>query len=114
VLVATGSEVSLALAARDQLAAEGINVRVVSMPSWELFGMQSQDYQRKVLPMGIPRLAIETGVSLAWPRFVGDDPQAVIGLDRFGASAPYKVVFEKFGFTAENVVRHAKKLLGRA
>jgi transketolase len=114
VLVATGSEVSLAMAARQVLTSQSIAARVVSMPSWELFEAQSEAYKRSVLPTGVPCLGIEAGVTLAWPRYVGADPHAVVGLDRFGASAPYKVVFEKFGFTADNVVEHAKKLLGKA
>jgi transketolase len=111
VLVATGSEVHLALAARERLAEEGIPARVVSMPSWELFDAQPDDYRASVLPPGVPRLAIETGVTTAWARYLGEKGQ-VIGLDRFGASAPYKVLFEQFGFTVENVVKQVHILVG--
>jgi transketolase len=113
VLLATGSEVSLALAAREKLAAEGVAARVVSMPCWELFDAQPAEYRAAVLPPGVPRLALEAGVTLAWARYLCDEPQAVIGLDRFGASAPYKTLFEKFGFTADNAVRLAKELMNK-
>ncbi len=93
ILIASGSEVGLALAARKRLAEKDIAARVVSMPSWELFDAQPPNYQEAVLPAGVPRLAIEAGVALAWSRYVGDGGR-VIGLDRFGASAPYKVLFE--------------------
>ncbi len=109
-LVASGSEVSLALAAREQLAQEGIQARVVSMPSFELFGEQPLDYQEKVLPKNIPAVAIEAGVTLGWDKYLGNK-HAVIGLDRFGASAPYKTIFEQFGFTVANVVAQVKELL---
>ncbi|MBM3145054.1 MAG: transketolase [Chloroflexi bacterium] len=109
VLIATGSEVEIALAAKAKLADEGIAARVVSMPSWELFDAQAEEYRASVLPPDLPRLAIETGVSLGWSHYVGPDG-AVIGLDRFGASAPYQTIYEKFGFTAENVVEKAREL----
>jgi len=111
ILLATGSEVALALEAHALLAGEGIAARVVSMPSWELFEAQPRAYRDEVLPPAITaRLAIEAGVSLGWDRYVG--PQGdVVGQDRFGASAPYKVLAEKFGFTAANVVARAKALL---
>jgi len=112
VLIASGSEVGLALAARQKLAGEGIAARVVSMPSWELFDRQPADYRATVLPPGIPRLALEAGVTLAWGRYVGSDGD-VIGLDRFGASGPYKVLFEQLGFSVDNVVRRAHDLLAR-
>jgi transketolase len=111
VLVATGSEVHLALAAREQLVEEGILARVVSMPSWELFDAQPEAYRIAVFPPGVPRLAIEAGVTTAWARYVGDRG-GVIGLDRFGASAPYKVLFDELGFTLENVVNQARALVG--
>jgi transketolase len=113
ILIATGSEVSVAVEAQDALAAEGIGARVVSMPSWELFDLQTQDYREQVLPPGITaRLAIEAGVSMGWERYVGAQG-VVIGLDRFGASAPYQVLMEKFGFTVGNVVEKVKQLLGK-
>jgi transketolase len=111
VLIATGSEVSLALAARDVLAEDGLAVRVISMPSWELFDAQTEAYRESVLPPGVPRLAIEAGRSLAWGRYLNGSRDSVLGLDRFGGSAPYKVLFEQLGFTAENVVARARKIL---
>jgi transketolase len=111
VLIATGSEVSLALAARDVLAEDGLAVRVISMPSWELFDAQTEAYRESVLPPGVPRLAIEAGRSLAWGRYLDGSRDSVLGLDRFGGSAPYKVLFEQLGFTAENVVARARKIL---
>jgi transketolase len=113
VLMASGSEVSLALSAREELEKEGIPTRVVSMPCWELFDMQTDEYRSSVLPAAAPRLAIEAGVSLAWPRYLcsEDSLGRVIGLDRYGASAPYKALFEQFGFSTENVLSQAKSLL---
>jgi transketolase len=109
VLIATGSEVSLALAAREQLEARGIPTRVVSMPCTELFEAQPQAYRQAVLPPGIPRLAIEAGIPWGWYRYA----QAIIGLERFGASAPYPEVYQRLGFTVERVVEEALRLLGR-
>jgi transketolase len=111
VLIATGSEVHLALDARDILASEGIAVRVVSMPSWELFDAQPVSYQEQILPPQVEaRLAIEAGVSQGWRKYVG--PQGdVMALDHFGASAPYRVLMEQFGFTPQEVVRRVKRLL---
>ena len=111
ILIASGSEICLALDARDALAEEGIAARVVSMPSWELFEAQSDEYRDSVLPSSVPaRLAIEPGVKLGWDRYVGPRGD-VIGLERFGASAPYEAVFENLGFTAGHVVEKAKALL---
>jgi len=115
VLIGTGSEVSLALDAQKQLAGENIACRVVSMPSWELFDAQPAEYQQSVLPPDTPRLAIEAGVTLAWNRYLypngSGNQSSVIGVDRYGASAPYKVLFEQYGFSTDNVVRIAKSLL---
>jgi transketolase len=113
ILMASGSEVSLALSASEELAKEGISARVVSMPCWELFDAQEEKYRNSVLLTGVPRLAIEAGVTLAWPRYLcSENAQGkVIGLDGYGASAPYKVLFEQFGFSTENVVTQAKSLL---
>ena len=113
ILIGTGSEVHLALAAQEGLAERGIRARVVSMPSWKLFDAQPPEYRARVLPPDVPaRLAIEAAVPMGWERYVG--PQgAVMGLDRFGASAPYKVLMEKFGFTPEAVVERALRLLRR-
>lgn len=111
ILIASGSEVNLILGARQKLADQGIAARVVSMPSWELFNAQPREYRDEVLPPAIhARLAVEAGVAQGWHKYVGDKGDAV-SLERFGASAPAKVVFEKFGFTVDNVVARALKLL---
>lgn len=110
ILIATGSEVQLALAARDKLASQHIRARVVSMPSWELFDEQPQDYRAEVLPRAVPRLAIEAGATLGWCKYVGDSG-GIIGVDRFGASAPGKVALEKLGFNVDNVVTHVISIL---
>ena len=112
ILIATGSEVHLALAARDRLATEGVQARVVSVPSTNIFSMQSDQYRDKVLPPGVPLLAIEAGASLGWKSYVG--PQiAVIGVDTFGASAPGPAVMQHYGFTVENVCTQTYELLQR-
>jgi transketolase len=110
VLIATGSEVSAAVAAAKLLAGEGIGTRVVSMPSWKIFEEQSAEYKASVLPAGVPRLAIEAGATLGWWKYVGLDGD-VVGLDRFGASAPGPIVLEKLGFGAANIAARAKKLV---
>ncbi|MEW5989395.1 MAG: transketolase C-terminal domain-containing protein, partial [Chloroflexota bacterium] len=111
-LLATGSEVSLCIQAYEQLAAEGIRARVVSMPSWELFEQQSQEYKDSVLPPAVTaRISVEKGSTLGWERYVGPGGRR-IGMRTFGASAPLKELQKKFGFTAENVVATAKELLG--
>ncbi len=112
ILIATGSEVSLALEARDELAKQSIAARVVSMPCWELFDQQPAEYRRQVLLPQVPKLAIEAGVSQGWWRYVGGDGD-VIGLDRFGASAPGDVVMEKLGFNVDNVVSRARELVSK-
>ena len=112
IVIATGGEVSLAIDAAAELADRGIEARVVSMPSWELFAEQSDDYRQRVLPPAIPRLAVEAGVTLGWRDIVGDTG-AVIGIDRFGASAPGATVVEKFGLTVEAVVKKAVELVGK-
>jgi transketolase len=113
ILIATGSEVSVAVEAREKLAAEGVGARVVSMPSWELFEKQPRSYKDEVLPPAVTaRVAIEAGVTLGWERYAGARG-AIIGMRRFGASAPYKKLMEEFGFTAANVVAQAKALLGK-
>jgi transketolase len=111
ILIATGSEVSLALAARDQLQQEGVPTRVVSMPCTELFEEQPQDYRDEVLPPSVsPRLAIEAGVRQGWDRYVGPKGD-VICLNRFGASAPGEVALKNLGFSVENVLTRARTLL---
>lgn len=113
ILIATGSEVSVALGAREILEKEGIPTRVVSLPSWEIFDRQPKDYRDAVLPPEVTaRVAVEAAVPMGWERYVGPRG-AVVGLSRFGASAPGKVLFEKFGFTPENVARVAREVLGR-
>jgi transketolase len=108
ILMATGSEVGLVLGAAQRLHEEGMGVRVVSFPSWELFEKQDEAYKESVLPKNIQaRLAVEAGATLGWERYA----KSVIGLDHYGASAPYKVIFGKFGFTVENIVARAKELL---
>jgi transketolase len=110
ILVATGSEVHLAVEARDRLENEGVHARVVSVPSTNLFSMQSEQYRDKVLLPGVPLLVIEAGASLGWNSYVG--PQiAVIGVDTYGASAPGPIVMDHYGFTVENVCEQAQKLL---
>jgi transketolase len=110
ILIGTGSEVSLALSAAKLLVAEGIGARVVSMPSWKIFEEQSTEYKSSLLPAGVPKLAVEAGATLGWWKYVGSTGD-VIGLDRFGASAPGPIVMKELGFSAENVAARAKKLL---
>ncbi|WP_374244299.1 transketolase [Zoogloea sp.] len=110
VIIATGSEVALALAAQKQLAIDGVAVRVVSMPSTNVFDRQDAAYRAAVLPKGLPRVAVEAGVTDGWRKYVGLDGE-VIGLDRFGESAPAGELFKYFGITAEAVVAAVKKVL---
>ena len=113
VLIATGSEVWVALEARERLQADGIPTRVVSMPCWELFEDQDQDYRDQVLPPGVQaRVAVEAASSFGWSRWVGEHGE-VVSRDDFGASAPGELVLEKFGFTPGNVADRARSLLGR-
>jgi len=114
ILIATGSEVSLAVAAHDLLIAGGIRSRVVSMPSWDLFELQPREYRDSVLPPAITaRVAIEQASTFGWSRYVGDRGR-VIGMETFGASAPLKELMKKFGFEPDNVARIAREVLGRA
>jgi transketolase len=111
ILIATGSEVSLALAAQEKLAEKNISSSVVSMPSVELFDAQPKEYRDKILPPSIKaRLAVEAGSPKGWREYVGDEGD-IIGINHFGASAPGPVVMEKYGFTVENVVKHALALI---
>jgi transketolase len=113
ILIASGSEVGLILAAADQLQAKGISVRCVSMPSWELFDAQPQSYRDEVLPPAVTaRLAVELGIAQGWDRYVGAHGD-MLGIDRFGASAPAEVLLREYGFSVDNVVRRAVALLGR-
>jgi len=112
-LIASGSEVAPALEAFEKLSAEGIATRLVSMPSWDLFEKQSQSYRDEVLPPQVEeRLAIEAAAPFGWERYVGRKG-AVIGMKRYGASAPFKVLAEKLGFTAAKIVERAHEMLGR-
>uniref|UniRef100_UPI003F9AAAEE transketolase-like TK C-terminal-containing protein n=1 Tax=Mycobacterium sp. TaxID=1785 RepID=UPI003F9AAAEE len=109
ILLATGSEVQLALAARDELAAEGLAARVVSMPCWELFDRQPREYRDSVIPPGVrARVAIEQAATFGWDRYVGDGG-AVVGMHTFGASAPLKMLLAKFGFTPDKVTQVARE-----
>lgn len=110
VLIATGSEVELALKAREALAAVGVGARVVSMPCCDVFDRQSPAWRSEVLPAGIPRIAIEAGVTDGWRKYVGLEG-AVVGLDTFGESAPASALFKHFGFTVDNVIATARTLL---
>jgi transketolase len=114
ILIGTGSELQLAAEAGRTLAAEGICVRVVSLPSWELFDAQPKEYRDKIIPPAVKvRVAVEAGVRLGWEHYVGSEG-AVIGIDHFGASAPYQVLYEKFGITAETVAAEARRLLKKS
>jgi transketolase len=113
ILISTGAEVPLTLRAGKTLAGEGTRVRVVSMPCMDLFEEQSQEYRDEVLPPAVrTRLAVEPGATISWGKWVGLDGD-VIGLDRFGASAPGPTVLEKLGFTVENITARARALLER-
>jgi transketolase len=113
--LATGTEVSLAMEARAKLAAEGIAARVVSMPCWDLFEEQPEEYRRKTLGPGTVKVAIEAGVREGWDRYIGSellgDGGAFVGMHSFGASGPYKDVYKKFGITADAAAAAARKLL---
>jgi transketolase len=111
ILIATGSEVHIALAAKDMLEDGGVTTRVVSMPSWELFDKMPQAYKDSVLSPEINvRVAVEAGISMGWEKYTGRG-DAVLSMNGFGASAPGGLVLKKFGFTAENIVEKAKELL---
>lgn len=110
ILIGTGSEVHLALEAQAKLAEEGIDVSVVSMPSWDAFEKQSAEYKEAVLPAGVTKVAIEAGVPYGWSRYTGNENNA-IGITTFGASAPGDLLMEKYGFTVENVVAKVKEVL---
>jgi transketolase len=112
ILMASGTEVSLIMEAGTQLLSKGINVRLVSFPSWELFAAQSGSYQESVLPASVDlRLAVEAGSSMGWEKWVGARGR-VIGVNKFGASAPYKTLYEKYGLTVANIVAQAQQMLG--
>ena len=112
-LIASGSEVSLAVEAHEKLLAEGIRSRVVSMPSWEIFDQQTQEYRDSVLPPTVKaRVAVEQASTFGWERYVGSAGR-VIGMTTFGASAPLKALQKKFGFEPDRIVAVARQLLGR-
>ncbi|MEN6489890.1 MAG: transketolase C-terminal domain-containing protein, partial [Smithella sp.] len=111
ILIATGSEVAVTLTAARKLAADGVKVRVVSMPCWSIFDRQPQEYRDKVLPPQITaRIAVEAGIKLGWEHYTGLSGK-VIGMESFGASAPAPVLFDKFGFTEDNIIAAAKEML---
>jgi transketolase len=113
IVIASGSEVHIAIEAANKLQEKGVSVRVVSMPSWELFDKQPEEYRNQVLPPTVKaRLAIEAGVTQGWHRYLSSKGE-VVGVDHFGASAPYKILYEKFGITADRVVQKGLQLLGR-
>jgi len=113
ILIASGSEVHLALEAHEKLLAQGIRSRVVSMPSWDIFDLQPKEYRDSVLPPGVTaRVSIEQGSTFGWERYVGTSGQT-IGMNTFGASAPLKELQKKFGFHPEEVITAAKNQLGR-
>ncbi|MCC6905656.1 MAG: transketolase [Anaerolineae bacterium] len=112
ILLATGSEVELAVKSAAKLAEGGVKARIVSMPCWELFDAQDAAYRASVLLPGVPKVSIEAGISQGWHKYVGDNG-AVIALDRFGASAPAKIAFEKLGFSVDNVVATARRVSGK-
>ena len=111
VLVATGSEVSLALEAQAVLHASGRSARVVSMPCWALFDAQDVEYRRSVLPTGVPRVSVEAGITQGWERYVGLEGE-MIGIDRFGASAPGAVVADQLGLNISSIQAAVDRLLG--
>jgi transketolase len=114
ILIASGSEVALAVDAYEALTSQGVRARVVSMPSWDIFESQPQSYRDEVLPPKVKaRLAVEQGSVLGWDRYVGPEGR-VIGMKTFGASAPLKELQRKFGFEPERIVSAAKELLERS
>jgi transketolase len=114
ILIATGSEVELALAAQQKLLQEGVRTRVVSMPCWETFAAQPADYREQVLPAAVrARVSVEAGVTLGWERWIGDAGVAV-GIDRYGSSAPGEINMEKLGFSVGSVIQAVRTALARA
>jgi transketolase len=108
--MSSGSEVALIMEAQEKLAAEGIRSRTVSMPSMELFASQSDEYRDSVLPVGVKRVSMEAAHPMSWFKWVGSDGVA-LGLTRFGASAPYKELYEHLGLTVDKIVQTAKRLV---
>jgi transketolase len=113
ILIGTGSELALCVAAYEKLSSEGVRARVVSLPSWELFELQTQAYRDSVLPPDVrARVSVEAGSVFGWERYVGLDG-AIIGMTSFGASAPAGQLFKKFGFTVDHVIEVAKGILAK-
>ncbi|HET7132834.1 MAG TPA: transketolase C-terminal domain-containing protein, partial [Gammaproteobacteria bacterium] len=110
VLLSSGSEVALIITAREKLVAAGVRTRVVSMPSMEMFAKQPAEYQASVLPKGVPRVSIEAAATMPWYRWIGPDG-VVLGIDRFGASAPYEKVYDELGLTVDKIVEAAKMVI---
>jgi len=111
ILIGTGSEVALCVTAYEQLVSEGVKVRVVSMPSWDLFERQSDEYKKQILPPAVrARVAVEQAATMGWDRYVGPTGK-IIGMHTFGASAPLKDLVKKFGFTPEKVVEAARETI---
>jgi transketolase len=111
ILIATGSEVSITLSAGCELAAKGIKVRIVSLPSWEIFDREQQEYRNSVLPPQVTkRITVEAGIKLGWEHYIGLSGK-IIGMETFGASAPAPVLYEKFGLTTEKIIEAARELL---
>lgn len=113
VLVASGSEVHIALSAQEKLHQEGVAARVVSFPSWKIFKEQSRQYREEVFPPGVPIVAVEAGVSLGWVPYVGEGVSTMIGVDQYGESAPGEIVMRKFGLTVEEISRQVHEVLRR-
>jgi transketolase len=113
VLIATGAEVWTAIDGAKLLAEAGIAVRVVSLPSWKIFDEQSAAYRDSILLPGVPKLAVEAGATLGWWKYLTGSKGDVIGLDRYGASAPGPIALKELGFSGENVAARAKALLGK-
>ena len=113
VLIGTGSELSIAVQAQDKLAGQGVRARVVSLPCWELFAAQSREYRDDVIPPAVTaRVSIEAAVTFGWQRWVGDRGVS-IGVDRYGASAPWKTIYKELGLTADHLASAAQSLLQR-
>jgi len=113
ILMASGSEVSITLKASEKLKAEGIKIRVVSFPSWELFEQQTEEYKESVIPANVKsRISVEAGIKMGWEKYVGDNGES-ISVEKFGSSAPVDIVMEKYGFTADHVYEVAKNVIAR-
>ena len=110
--MSSGSEVALILDAQKKLEADGVRARAVSMPSHEIFARQDQSYRDSVLPKGVKRIAMEAAHPMSWYKWVGDDG-VILGLERFGASAPGPTIYEHLGITVDHIVRTAKQMLGK-